>query len=79
MNMRAGRRPQDESECVYDKPRVEGETEPGWMEEEGRKGCISGSDCHRGKIGNNFPPSDAPAPRMDGRTDGRREQDGVFR
>ena len=35
------------------------------------KGCISGSDCHRGKIGNNFPPCSRCTGSADGRTDGR--------
>ena len=38
------------------------------------KGCISGSDCHRGKIGNNFPPCSRCTGSADGRTDGRTER-----
>ena len=68
MDMRTGRRPQDESECVYDKPRVEGETEPGWMEEEG-KGAYLEAIVTAAKLATiSLPSSDAPAPRTDGQT-----------
>ena len=79
MNMRAGRRPQDESECVYDKPRVEGETEPGWKEEEG-KGAYLEAIVTAAKLATiSLPSSDAPAPRTEGRTTERRTNWRAFR
>ena len=77
--MRAGRRPQDESECVYDKPRVEGETEPGWKEEEG-KGAYLEAIVTAAKLATiSLPSSDAPAPRTEGRTTERRTNWRAFR
>ena len=43
------------------------------------KGCISGSDCHRGKIGNNFPPFLRCTGSADGRTTERRTNWRAFR
>ena len=71
-------RPQDE--CVYGYKHETGEGRGGGEETQERVNRRSdrrrsGSDCHCGKIGNNFPPSlspgTAPAPAATPRTDGR--------